>query len=109
MSLLEVEAEALLTKVVQLALDGDPSCLRICLERLVPVKKDAPIRIDIPENAGAADIPKLLGTITARLREGGLTPPETVTPNDLADAFRKSFELVELEYRLSALEEKYKS
>jgi hypothetical protein len=44
-----------------LALEGDPSCLRICLERLVPVKKDAPIRIDIPDIAAVADLPKLLG------------------------------------------------
>jgi hypothetical protein len=109
MSLLEGEAEALVRKVVQLALEGDPSCLRICLERLVPVKKDAPIRIDIPDIAAVADLPKLFAAITARLREGGITPSETVTLIDLADAFRKSLELVDLGSRLSALEEKLKS
>ncbi len=108
-SLLEGEAEALVRKVVQLALEGDPACLRICLERLVPVKKDAPIRIDIPEIAAVADIPKLLAAITATLREGGITPSETVTLIDLAEAFRKSFEVVELESRISALEQNSKS
>jgi hypothetical protein len=108
-ALLEGEAEALVRKVVQMALEGDPACLRICLERLVPVKKDAPIRIDIPEIAAIADIPKLLAAITARLREGGITPSETVTLIDLAEAFRKSLEVVELESRLSVLEQNYKS
>ena len=108
-SLLEGEAEALVRKVVQMALEGDPACLRICLERLVPVKKDAPIRIDIPEIASVADIPKLLAAITARLSEGGITPPETVTLIGLADTFRKTLEVVELESRLSVLERNFKS
>ncbi len=108
-ALLDGQAEALVGKVVQLALEGDPACLRICLERLVPVKKDAPIRIDIPKIAVVADIPKLLAAITAELREGGITPSETLALIDLAEVFRKTIEVVELESRISALEQKSKS
>jgi len=106
--LLEGEAEALVRKVVQLALEGDLTCLRICIERLVPPKKDAPIEIDIPEVSSIADIPKLFSALTAKIR-GGVTPSEARTVMDLAEGVRKSLEVVELEQRVSSLEEKAKS
>ena len=106
--LLEGEAEALVRKVVQLALDGDLTCLRICLERLVPPKKDAPIEIDLPDIRAITDIPKLFAVLTAKLREG-ITPSEARTVMDLAEGVRKSLEVAELEKRIGALEEKAKS
>ena len=105
-TLLDGQAEALVEKVVQLALDGDLTCLRICLERLVPPKRDAPIDIDLPDISTVADIPKLFGSLTAKLREGGITPSEARVLIDLAEAIRRLFELTELEQRISALEEK---
>jgi hypothetical protein len=105
-TLLDGQAEALVEKVVQLALDGDLTCLRICLERLVPPKRDAPIDIDLPDISAVADIPKLFSSLTAKLREGGITPSEARVLIDLAEAIRRLFELTELEQRISALEEK---
>ncbi len=107
-NILEGEAEALVRKVVQLALDGDLTCLRICIERLVPPKKETPVEIDLPEIGGVADIPKLFAVLTAKLREGS-TPSEARTVIDLAEGVRKSLEVAELEQRISALEEKAKS
>jgi hypothetical protein len=107
-TLLYGQAEALVKKVVQLALEGDLTCLRICLERLVPLKKDAPIEIDLPNIGAIADIPKLFSVLTAQLREG-ITPSEARTVMDLAEGLRKALEVVELEQRVSALEEKAKS
>ena len=108
LNLLEGEAEALVGKVVQLALEGDLTCLRICLERLVPPKKDVPIEIDLPDVGAVADIPKLFSVLTAKIREG-ITPSEARTVMDLAEGVRKSLEVTELEQRISALEEKAKS
>ena len=107
-SLLEGEAEALVRKVVQLALEGDLTCLRICLERLVPLKKDAPIDFRFPQIAAIADMPKLFAAVTAKLDQGEITPSETKTLIDLAEGIRKSLEVVELEQRVSALEKRAK-
>jgi hypothetical protein len=107
-NLLEGEAEALVRKVVQLALDGDLTCLRICLERLVPPKKDAPIEIDLPDIGAVADIPKLFSVLTAKLREG-ITPSAARTVMDLAEGVRKSLEAADLGKRIGALEEEAKS
>jgi hypothetical protein len=104
-NLLEGEAEALVRKVVQLALEGDLTCLRICLERLVPPKKEAPIEIDLPEIGAIADMPKFFTALMAKLGEG-ITPSEARTVIDLAEVVCKSLGMKELEERIGALEEK---
>jgi len=107
-ALLDGEAEALIRKVVQLALEGDPACLRICLDRLVPRKKDSPIGFNLPEMGVVADIPKFFTSVAQTLRDGEITPSEAGTLIDMAGVFHKLLELVEIEARLSALEEKAK-
>ena len=107
-ALLDGEAEALVRKVIQLALEGDLTCLRICLERLVPPKKDAPIDFSVPEMSSVADIPKLFASVAATLDEGGITPSEARTLIDMADVFHKLLEVAELEPRISALEQNSK-
>ena len=105
-ALLDGEAEALVRKVVQMALEGNMACLRICLERLVPLKKDAPIDFSLPEMGAVADIPKLFASVAATIDKGGITPSEARTLIDMADVFRKLLEVAELEPRIKALEEK---
>lgn len=104
-ALLDGEAEALVRKVIQLALEGDLTCLRICLERLVPLKKEAPIEFRLPKMGAVADIPKLFASIAATLDEGGITPSEARALIDMVDVFHRLLEVAELEPRLSALEQ----
>jgi len=106
--LLDGEAPALVRKAIQQALDGNSTCLRICLERLLPMRKVAPVKVDLPDVAAVADIPKLFAAIIAFLRQGA-TPPEAATLIDLAEALRKMLEVVEIETRISALEESSQS
>jgi hypothetical protein len=47
-SLLEGEALALSRKAVELALKGDVAALRLCLDRIVPARKDRPVRFMLP-------------------------------------------------------------
>jgi hypothetical protein len=108
-NLLEGQAEALVEKMVRLALDGDLTCLRVCIERLVPPKREELIDMDLPEIGVAADIPKIFSALTARLREGGITPTEARTLIDLVEAARRLFEAAEFEKRIGALEEEVKS
>ncbi len=104
-ALLDSQAEALVQKVVQLALEGDFKCLRFCLERLLPLKKDAPIDFTLPELHAVSDIRKLFSSVAAALDNGGITPSEARTLVDMAEAFQKLLEVTELETRISALEE----
>jgi hypothetical protein len=58
-ALLDGEAEALTRKAVALAKEGNPMALRLCLERLLPPRKDRPINFTLPKIKGdfILDIP----------------------------------------------------
>jgi hypothetical protein len=76
--LLEGEAEALTRKAVELALEGDTTALRLCLERLVPPRKDRSITFELPpvvtvDNAAAA-----LGAVLVAVADGRITPSEAL-------------------------------
>jgi len=57
-ALLDGEAEAVTRKVVELAKEGNPVALRLCLERLLPPRRDRPINFPLPKVEEAADLPK---------------------------------------------------
>ncbi len=48
LALPEGEAEALTRKAVEAALAGDVSALRLCLDRIAPPRKDAPVSFTLP-------------------------------------------------------------
>ena len=55
LALLEGEGEAITRKAVAMALAGDASALRLCLERIAPPRKDAPVCFTVPKMETAAD------------------------------------------------------
>jgi len=57
-ALLEGEAEALTRKVVELAKSGNPMALRLCLERLLPPRRDRPIIFALPKLGGPRTFPR---------------------------------------------------
>jgi len=69
-ALLEGEAEALTRKVVELAKNGHPMALRLCLERLLPPRKDRPITFALPQLEGAEDFPQALKAILEAVAQG---------------------------------------
>ena len=48
-ALLDGEAEALTRKAVEMALGGDTVALRLCLERLMPPRRDRPVAVPLPQ------------------------------------------------------------
>jgi hypothetical protein len=105
-ALLEGEGEALTRKAIDLALAGDTVALRLCLERLAPPRKDAPVRFDLPPMDGAANAAAAMGAILASVANGDLTPGEGSAIAGLVEGYRKALETTELEARLRALEAK---
>ena len=55
-ALLEGEAEGLTRKCIDMAKKGDTTALRLCMERIYPVRKGSPKNIDIPEINNPQDI-----------------------------------------------------
>jgi hypothetical protein len=103
-ALLEGEAEALTRKVVELAKNGNLMALRLCLERLLPPRKDRPINFTLPKMAEAQDLPPALGAILDAVALGEITPGEGQTLALIIDSYRKGLEAADLEPRVAALE-----
>src|SRR5687767_3759377 len=57
-ALLDGEAEAIARKAVELAKAGDTVALRLCLERIIPARKDRPVAFVMPEITTAAEATK---------------------------------------------------
>lgn len=105
-ALLQGQSEALIQKAIQMALDGDASALKICLERLYPTQKDSPVSFLLPELKSSQDASGALATIVADVSAGDLTPIEAQSIAALIETYRKTLETTELETRIKQLEER---
>jgi hypothetical protein len=104
LALLDGEAEALTRQAVTMALGGDATALRLCLERIAPPRRDAPVTFDLPTMGTACDAAKAAGAVLGAVAEGELTPGEGASLMALVEGFRRTLETTELEARVAALE-----
>ena len=104
LALLEGEAEALTRQAVTMALGGDATALRLCLERIAPPRKDAPVAFALPPMQSAADAAKAAGAVLDAVGAGDLTPNEGAQIMGLVETYRRTLETSELEARVAALE-----
>lgn len=102
--ILDGDAESILRKAVELAQDGDPTAMRLCLDRLLPPRKDRPIRFDLPPILTTDDLPKATGAIVAAVAAGELTPSEAAEISKTLDVHVRAIEATELHRRMAALE-----
>lgn len=102
--LLEGEAERITRKAVELALEGDTVAIRLCLERLVPVRKDRHVQFALPRIETAADIPKATAALLEAVASGEITPSESADIGRAVDAHLKAIETHEFAERLARLD-----
>lgn len=104
-ALLEGQHEALTQKAVDKALEGDVTALRLCLDRLAPPKKDAPIRMPLPTVRTAKDAVEASAAVLAAVSTGEVTPDEAARVMALLTAHKALLETADLEARIAALEQ----
>jgi hypothetical protein len=105
-ALLEGEHEALTRKAIDKAKEGDMVALRLCLDRLAPPRKDAPITFELPPIETAADAKAASSAVLAAVAAGEVTPAEAATVMGLLVSHKLIVEATDFEARLAALEEK---
>jgi hypothetical protein len=103
-ALLDGEAETLTRKAIEKAKDGDIAALRLCLDRIAPVRKDRPVTFSFPLVASAADAAKASVALLAAVSAGEITPSEAVEIGRLLETYVRTLEITELEQRLNKLE-----
>src|SRR5262245_28344844 len=103
-ALLDGEANAIARKAVEKALEGDMAALRLCLERLLPPRRDRPVTFELPEIENVNDLVIASSAILKACATGTLSPGEAVEVMGLISSHVRVVEMTDIEARLTALE-----
>jgi len=106
-TLLAGESEALTRKAVEMALAGDPTAMRLCMERVLPPCRERTVKFRLPpiegtltgETSGpsARDVSRAMNAVTSALARGEITPGEAETIAGLVDTFVRAIETTKKE------------
>ncbi|MFC1844830.1 DUF5681 domain-containing protein [Thermodesulfobacteriota bacterium] len=100
------EQERLSRKCIKLALRGNMQALKLCIERICPVRRDTPISIKLPRITKIDDATKLTTTLIDKVTSGELTPSQGELLSRMIEKHVKVLQLNDLEMRLQQLEER---
>ncbi len=103
-ALLDGEAEALARKAIDMALAGDTTAMRLCLERIMPARRDRPVSFAMPQISSASEAAQAASAIVAAVALGELTPSEALDLSRILENFTRVLEASEFEERLQKLE-----
>ena len=102
--LLEEESEAVIRKLNQLAKKGDPTAMKLYMERVCPVRRERPVNLALPEIHTADDIFAGFRTVVQALAQGEITTDQAERITRLLEFGRKSIETQDLAARLAEVE-----
>jgi hypothetical protein len=91
-ALLAGESEALTRTAVELALAGDPTAMRLCIERILPPCRERAVRFILPPIESTDDISAAMQAVTAALARGDITPGEAATIAGVVETFARAIE-----------------
>lgn len=104
--LMDGQAAALAEKAIEMALAGDVLALRLCIDRILPARKERHMVIQLPTPATAEGITAGFGKVVEALTNGELTPTETNSASMLLENARRTLETTDLARRIDELEER---
>jgi hypothetical protein len=104
--LLDGEAATITRKAIELAKQGDLVALRLCLERIVPPRRERPVNFTLPEINSVDHAANAMAIITRAVANGELTPTEAAELSRVIEGYVKAVEATEIERRLRLLEER---
>ena len=84
---------------------SDMAALRLCLDRILPPRKDSPVAFELPEMKTLNDAVPAMSALAKAVGQGDLTPTEAGELTKMVQAFAKIIETAELEDRVRKLEE----
>lgn len=103
--LMDGQAETITQKAIEVALQGDTTALRLCLERIIPPRKSRPVNIALPETQTAEGVAEAQAKVVKAVADGELTPEEGTAITNILEARRKAIETQDHEARIAILEE----
>ena len=98
------DGEAIVNKAIEMAKDGDPIALRLCIERLLPRRKHEPIECELPPIEKAADAVAALTAISAAVGAGDVAPSEAAALGRVVDFCVRALAALGFDERLTEVE-----
>ncbi len=102
--LLEGQHKELTEAAIRKALEGDGPALKLCLDRIAPPPKDAPVSFDMPSVKTIEDAVQASEALLTALAAGEVTPDEAGRVMALLTAHKSLVETADIEARIRALE-----
>jgi Family of unknown function (DUF5681) len=106
--LLDGEAEELVRKVITKAKRGNLPALRICIDRILPPRRERPVHFAMPELRSVGDASKAISALMSAVAKGELAASEAAELSKLIETYVRAVEATELEQRLLSLEQRLK-
>jgi hypothetical protein len=100
--MLDGEAEALTRKAIELALEGNVLALKICLDRILPARRERDVTLNLPSLRSPSDAGKVTAAILAAVTKGEITISEATELAKLVGAHAASLQSSE-RYETEAL------
>jgi hypothetical protein len=98
------KADAIISKVIERAVNGDTACIRLCFDRFAPSRKDRPVYFALPKMQEVKDAVHASAVIVDAVAAGELTPSEATDLGKLVESYARALQGAEFEERLSKLE-----
>jgi len=105
-AMLEGEAELLTRKVLDIAREGDLTALKLCLDRILPARRERLLQFELPPLRSASDAPRAIAAIAEAVAQGEITLTEATELGKLVETFVRAIEASDFEERLKMLEDK---
>src|SRR5713101_2904837 len=102
--MLEQNAEELVNKVVELGIAGNIGALRLCLDRLVPTRKNEPLLCEMAPLQKAADAVAAIAGIASAAVAGDVTADEAAKLAKVISLYVNTLEAHQFEEQLAQLE-----
>jgi hypothetical protein len=104
-AILENSRDGIVEAIITAAKGGDPTAMRICADRLLPLRKGRPTAFPLPPTGTAADLARAMAEIFRGMAAGELTTDEAAGIAAVIETQRKTIELSDTEVRLRKVEE----
>ena len=100
------QAEEIWESVLQRALKGNDTAMRLFAERAFPVTKGRRLTLSkLPSVATAEGVAQALDVVLSEVSKGRITPDEGATLSAILEGRRRVIETQELEARITAIEQ----
>lgn len=99
-------AEQVVGKCLSQALKGDAKALQLCLDRILPVRREVPLKLGKLPVGTIQDLSRASEKVMAQVVTGRLTATQGQAVSEMIERRRKVIETEELDRRLRALEDR---